>query len=127
MTKKKILVVDDEELLTKTFCVLLEKKLGHEIFIAKRGQDALDMAEEEEFDLVICDIRMPGIDGIETVKKLREIFSRRKTKCPPEVIITGFVDQKKEKEVSDLQPAAFVFKPFENMELIKRINMLLGE
>lgn len=126
MAQKKILVVDDEELLTKTFCVLLKKKLGHEIFVAKRGQDALVMAEEEDFDLVICDIRMPGIDGVETVKKLREVFLKRKIKCPPEVMITGYADPEKEKEVADLRPAVFIPKPFENMELIGRINRLLG-
>lgn len=114
---KKILVIDDEELLTKTFSRMLGKK-GYDVFIAKRGEDACIMAEEETFDLIITDIKMPGLDGIETVKRLRAIFSKRKKNCPPEIFITGFADEIQELEAKKLNPVAYILKPFD-------VNLLL--
>ena len=57
---KNILIIDDEELIIKSLKKLLEKN-GYSVFIAKNGQDALVMAEEESFDLIVADIRMPGV------------------------------------------------------------------
>lgn len=124
--KKKILVVDDEELLTKTFSILLEKKLGHEVRVARGGQDAVEMAETQNFDLILCDIRMPGIDGVETLKRLRGIFRQRQIPCPPEIVMTGYADTAKEKEVQELAPAAYLVKPFDNGVLIEQVRKLLA-
>ena len=118
---KKILFIDDEELLTKTFSRILEKT-GYDVFIAKKGQDALDMAEEEVFDLVITDIKMPGIDGVETVIKLREVFKKRDLKLPPEIFITGFADEKKEAQAKSLNPAAYIMKPFDLKTLLEAVK-----
>lgn len=118
---KKILVIDDEELLTKTFSRMLEKR-GYEVFIAKNGQDACEIAEEEVFDLIITDIKMPGIDGIETVKQLRNIFLKRKKIYPPEIFITGFADEHQEKEAKKLNPVAYILKPFDVQMLLQRIE-----
>ena len=109
---KKILVIDDEELLTRTFAKVLEKK-GYEVFVAKRGEDACVMAEEESFDLIIADIKMPGIDGIETIKRLREVFKEKNVACPPEIFITGFADGRQELEAKKLNPEAYILKPFD--------------
>lgn len=109
---KKILVVDDEELLTKTFSKILEKK-GYEVFIAKRGEDACAMAEEEMFDLIITDIKMPGMDGIETIKRLKVVFLEKKISCPPIIFITGFADEKQEANAKKLTPVAYILKPFD--------------
>ena len=76
--KKRILVIDDEELLIKTFDRLLEKQ-GYEVYTVKNGADAIVMVEEEQFDLIITDIRMPGDDGVETIKKIDEIQKNWKT------------------------------------------------
>lgn len=117
--RKKILVIDDEELLTKTFSMILEKK-GFDVFIAKRGDDACAMAEEETFSLIITDIKMPGMDGIETVKCLSSIFLGRNTACPPVIFITGFADEKQELEAKKLNPVAYILKPFD-LELFFQI------
>ncbi len=122
--KKKILIIDDEELLTKTFSRLLEKN-DFEVFVAKRGQDAIDIAEEEVFDLIISDIRMPGLDGIQTATKLREVFEKKKTKMPPEIFITGYSDESKEMQARALHPVAYIMKPFDMDVLLKAINEAL--
>ena len=123
--KPKILVIDDEEILTKTFARLLEKQ-GYEVFVAKRGADALEMAEEERFDLVICDIRMPGIDGVETIRHLREVFERKGEKPPPDIFITGYADQAAHDRAAELAPAAYIYKPFDNDILLSKVKGLLA-
>lgn len=122
--KAKILVIDDEEILTKTFARLLEQQ-GYEVFVAKRGADALEMAEEESFDLVICDIRMPGIDGVETIARLRKIFQRKGDKLPPDIFITGYADQAAHDRAAELAPAAYMYKPFDNDVLLSKVKGLL--
>ena len=122
--QKKILVIDDEEILTRTFVRLLEKA-GYEVFVAKSGRDAVDVAEAESLDLILCDIRMPGMDGIETIRKVRETIQKKGSVQPPEIFITGYADEKDEGRAKELQPAAYVRKPFDNAELLDRIKNIL--
>ncbi|MFN7170857.1 MAG: response regulator, partial [Candidatus Omnitrophota bacterium] len=74
--------------------------------MAKKGQDALVMVEEETFDLLIVDIRMPGMNGIETTQGIYKILEEKRQKKLPLIFITGYVDQKIEKEARVLKPAA---------------------
>lgn len=121
---KRILVIDDEELLIRTFVKLLQKE-GYDVLIAKRGSDALEIAEEASFDLIICDIRMPGIDGVETIKKLREVWSRRNVTNPPAIFVTGYADETTEARARELSPVAYIAKPFDTGKLLTRIRSIL--
>src|SRR3989338_1274153 len=105
--RRRILIVDDEEILTKTFSMLLERS-GYEVYVAKNGQDALAMTAEEPFDLVICDIRMPGLNGVETLKAIRSGGGANSTNEMPVIFITGFADEKTEQEANDLKPAGYL-------------------
>ena len=70
--KKKILVVDDE----KNIRLLLNEELtdeGYEVIMADNGETALKMIEEEKPDIVTLDIKMPGEDGLNILRKIREI------------------------------------------------------
>jgi CheY-like chemotaxis protein len=60
---KNILIIDDEELITKTLLKLL-KNTGYAPTIAKSGAEAVEKVKQTDFDLIISDIRMPGMDGI---------------------------------------------------------------
>ncbi len=122
---KKILVIDDEELLTKTFSKVLEKQ-GYEVYIAKKGQDGCEMAEEVNFDLIISDIRMPGLDGVEAVSKIRDICLKRKWGKVPEIFITGFADEITERKARDMKPSAFIMKPFDIQELLQAVRNALS-
>lgn len=120
--KKSILVIDDEELLTRTYARLLERN-GYVVYVSKNGQDAQIMAEEEEFHLIISDIRMPGIDGVETVKAIRkQAMPGTQT---PVIFVTGFADERAEAEAKKLGPLAYLFKPFDNEELLQIVNRCL--
>ena len=123
--QKKILVIDDEELLTKTFSLLLEKN-GYEVYIAKNGRDALAMTEEERFDLIICDIRMPGVNGIETIKTIRSFPGSNNSFDIPVIFVTGFANDNAETQAKELKPVAYLFKPFDMQELMRTIKEKLS-
>ncbi len=118
--KKRILVIDDEEILTRSFALLLEKK-GYEVLTVKNGQDAEAIIDEEVIDLVISDIRMPGMNGIEVVKLIRS-----KHENIPVIFVTGYADQKLQEEAQKLNPTAYVHKPFDALELTEIVKSSLG-
>lgn len=66
----QILLVDDEKDFVEILSLRLEDQ-GHRVFPAFNGQEALDHLNDRNFDVVILDIRMPGMDGIETLKEIR--------------------------------------------------------
>ena len=119
--KKRILVIDDEELIIRSLAKLLEKN-GFEVFVAKNGQDALIMAEEKEFDLIISDVRMPGMNGVEAVRGIYEVLKRREGKIPPGIFITGYADKESEQAVARLNPIAYIYKPFDIVELVQKVK-----
>jgi len=71
MANEQILVVDDEELVRWTFNATLSDE-GYQVTLAGTGEEALDLFHKKKFDLVILDIKLPGIDGDEVLKKIRE-------------------------------------------------------
>ena len=118
---KKILLIDDEELIIKSLKKLLEKD-GFTVFIAKNGQDALLLSEKETFDVIIADIRMPGINGVETIKFINETMGKRGLKKPGVIFITGYADEEMQQEAEALGPVAYIYKPFDISELISKIK-----
>jgi len=70
----KILIVDDEQSM-RDFLAIMLKKEGHEVVAAGNGGDALKAVQAEIFDLVITDVKMPGTDGIEVLKTIKDISS----------------------------------------------------
>src|SRR5574337_1311528 len=70
MSKEKILVVDDEQDLVKLIQYHLEKE-GYKVLSASNGEDALFLTRRERPELVILDLMLPGIDGLEVCKKLK--------------------------------------------------------
>jgi two-component system response regulator AtoC len=72
MSNTRILVVDDEHLIRWSLEQNL-KKQGYDIMTAGTGEDALKMVREEQPDLILLDIQMPGINGLEVLEKVKEI------------------------------------------------------
>lgn len=72
MALEKILVVDDEEGMREFLTYMLEGE-SYQVSTAANGQEALKKLREEEFDLVLADIKMPGIDGLEMLRRIKEI------------------------------------------------------
>jgi len=72
MKDKKILIVDDEENIRILFKEELEEE-GYEIDVASNGYEALEKIKKSPFDLVVLDIKMPGMDGIQTLNEIKKI------------------------------------------------------
>jgi CheY-like chemotaxis protein len=120
--RKKILVIDDEGLVTTSLKQLL-KKSGYDVDIANNGHVAMEKVGDHDFDLIVSDIRMPDINGVETVKKIRE-YLREAGKAPvPEILITGYADKETFEEAQQLKVADYIYKPFninEFLDVIKK-------
>lgn len=123
--RKRVLVIDDEEILVKTFARLLER-VNYDVLVAARPEDAIAMAEEEDFDLVLCDIRMPGKNGVQTIREIRSIGERKGKGSTPVIFLTGYADKKLEEEAQTLNPVAYLFKPFDTAKLLEVVKSALG-
>ena len=122
---KNILVIDDEEMVTLSMKKLL-KKSGYEVDTSNSGTDAMKKIKESDFDLIISDIRMPGEDGIEIVKKIRAYLLDNKKEGIPEILITGYASEDKYKSAVELQVRAYINKPFDITELLQTVKEILG-
>jgi two-component system, NtrC family, response regulator PilR len=112
----KILVVDDEQSL-RDFLAIMLKKEGHEVITAENGTHALKVIQAEIFDLVISDVKMPGVDGIGVLKTIKEI-------SPDTVVImiTAFATAETAVEAMKLGASDYIIKPFKIDELKLIIN-----
>jgi len=126
VTKKHILLIDDDQLVLKSIANFL-KSHGYNVEPAENGEEALKKASTSHFNLVITDMRMPGIDGIETIKRLRELNQQQNKPITPEIIITGYADPEKEKEAERLGIRDYIYKPFMTNEFISKVEERLEQ
>ena len=119
---KKILVIDDEELVTESLKKLL-KKSGYDVEIAKNGNEAIEKVRDENFDLIVSDIRMPDLDGVEVIKMIREYLKLKNRPVVPEILMTGFASKENLEEAQKLKVADYLYKPFnirDFLEIVKK-------
>lgn len=115
---QKILIVDDDENICQLISIYL-KKDGLEPEIHNDGESALRRLREAAFDLVLLDIMMPGIDGYETLKRLRE-FSNI-----PVIMLSARGEPSDKISGLDYGADDYITKPFEPQELVARIHAIL--
>lgn len=118
---KKILVIDDEDLITKSLLKLLSNE-GYDTTVVKSGKEAIEKVKEVNFELLICDVRMPEIDGIETIGEIRSYLKKSKKEVIPEILITGYADKEKYERAMDLKVADYIYKPFDRVDFLKVIK-----
>jgi DNA-binding NarL/FixJ family response regulator len=119
---KRLLVVDDEAKLLKAVAVTLRKE-GYEVVTARSGAEALVRINEALPDLIVSDIRMPGLDGFELARSLR---SHARTELVPIVFLTA-KDERKDR-LSGIRAGvdAYLTKPFDPEELLAVIGNILN-
>lgn len=117
----KVLIVDDEPDVVEILSYNLTKE-KFKVFKAYNGTDAIAMAEANIPDLIILDVRMPGITGIETCRKIREIDSLNKT---PVLFLTADSDEYTTLNAFDAGANHFVTKPIRPAILIEMIHELI--
>jgi len=121
MDKKSILVVDDDPQTRKIIGEVLQV-LGYPCEEAVDGLEALKLIRKERFALVLCDIRMPGMDGLQVMAEARKIWTDM-----PFIIITGFVEEYFYDQVIEAGAHDFVRKPFTANEIKTKIDRILKE
>lgn len=119
---KKILVIDDDQLVIRSVERYLKTR-GYDVETARSGYEALEKAKISVFDLIISDIRMPGMDGFETLKRIRESNLKHNKERMPAIIITGYAgDVDIYKKAGELGIVECIYKPFELEEFIAVIR-----
>jgi DNA-binding NtrC family response regulator len=122
---KSILIIDDDRLVLKSLKRLLENE-GYVIFCAENSKEAIGCINQTELDLIISDIRMPEVNGIELVHNVRDILNEKKQKSVPIIFITGYSDENSYNEAQEMNASDFIYKPFEKDKFLLSIKLALG-
>lgn len=118
---KKILIVDDEPNIIMSLEYTF-KKSNFEVFIARDGQEALEILKSEIPDVIILDVMMPNVDGYETLMEIKK--DEKLSNCK----VVFLSAKNKEVDIQkglDLGASAYVTKPFSIKKLIDQVNELL--
>jgi DNA-binding response OmpR family regulator len=120
-TKPVLLVVDDDELAAKAVVRVLQKR-GYEVLCAHSGIAALKLLAERPVDVLVLDVMMPGMTGLEVCRELRQ--SPRLAELPV-ILLTGCDDFETRAAGMKLGVSEFLCKPFAHHELLARIRAQL--
>lgn len=118
---KKVLIVDDEPQLARIVQVRLAAN-GYEVISARNGQEALDMAEGDRPGLILMDVMMPKMHGLEALRRLKE---KPETKDTPVVMLTAKDDKESVSEASALGAKDYMSKPFNAEALLDVVKKYL--
>ena len=124
MRKQKVLIIDDEQMITSTLVKLLNRS-GYEAVAVNGGREAIEMASQEDFDLIISDIRMPEMDGIRTLAEIQAHLSKTGQSVPV-IFITGYADDALEKQAKDLGCQDYIYKPFDLRFFLEKVKKAIG-
>lgn len=119
--KQKVLVVDDDRRMVKTICDILRVK-GHDPHVAYSGEEAVDKAREEGFDCVLMDLKMPGMDGVEALKKIKEVAP-----ALPVVLMSAYATEHQAEEASRHGAYAILNKPIDLQIVLSFLALLRKE
>ena len=118
-----ILAVDDQRVMRDLVSAILSAE-GHDLTLAEDGTVALELARQYQFDMVLSDIKMPNMNGISLVSKLRRL--EHFTETPIIMLTTESSDFKKDK-AKKMGANGWLQKPFEPERLIKAVNVTLSK
>jgi len=121
--EKIVLIVDDEEGILRVLREFFNRK-GYKTREARSGEEAVRLARAEKISVVLLDMKMPGMDGLDTLKNLLEINPKLGV-----VMVTGVQDDEKVKKAIELGAYGYVLKPFDflYLELVVMSKLIIAE
>ncbi len=108
---RKVLIIDDEKPTLAMFELFLEA-YGFEVLTAEKGEEGIEVFKAEHPSIVFTDIKMPGIDGFEVLKRIKTISPEAVV-----IVITGHGDKELAKRALDLKATDFIHKPVQKEAL----------
>ena len=113
----KILAVDDEPDMLKLLSMIVREKTPHQIVTTNNPLEALEIVKQGAIDIVIADLKMPGLDGSELLDAVRKV-----DKDIPVVIITAFATEEAASETLEKGGFDFIIKPFRKEQILTTID-----
>jgi len=115
MNKYHILICDDEEPIRESLKAYLED--SYELSFARTGQEALDNISNNNFDLLIIDIKMPGMDGLETIRQIKEAKPEQRI-----IVLSGYESISVAQQASKYNITSYLTKPVGKDKLLKTVS-----
>ncbi|MBO4780237.1 MAG: response regulator [Selenomonadaceae bacterium] len=122
--QKVILVIDDDEMNLQIAKMILERKLSCEVISVSSGMAGIEVLRSQRVNLVLLDVMMPDLDGIETLKEIR---ADEKIKNVPVMMLTASGDVENVRRSAELGVRDYIKKPFMPVNLVKRVSDKLAE
>jgi putative two-component system response regulator len=123
ISKPKILVVDDHPD-SRVILVLAMEKWGYEVVEARDGKEAMDQIKRRNFNLVVVDLAMPFMSGLDVARSMR---TEPRTKDIPILAVTALATSESRKRCSEAGVSDFLSKPFSMADLKWKVEALLGQ
>jgi DNA-binding response OmpR family regulator len=123
MADVTVLVVDDDPVIMRLLEVNFEME-GYRVVTATDGAEALERIENERPDLVVCDIMMPVVNGLEVVERLRASDDEG-LRALPVILLSAKAQASEVQKGLDVGADDYITKPFDPLELIERVQALL--
>ncbi len=124
MKCKRILVVDDDEIVLNSCKRILELE-GYELILVSNAKGAIKKLQNEHFDVIIMDVKMPDKDGIYLLEKIREKWPPQTWSELPILVMSGYPTPETKYAVIEKGAKDFISKPFTPDELVDAVNKLI--
>lgn len=121
MAGQRVLVVDDDPVILRLLEVNFEME-GYDVLSATDGEEAVRRALEERPDLMVCDIMMPNVNGLEVVERLR---ADERTRTMPIVLLSAKAQAVEVRKGLEVGADEYLTKPFDPLDLVERVQALL--
>jgi YesN/AraC family two-component response regulator len=118
--RKKVLVVDDNQSVRELTKSIIEREFSFEMHEATNGNEAFDLLQNSEYSLLITDIHMPEMNGVELINKLRTYGS-----FIPIIVVSGMLNFQTREYLSSIESIHIIEKPFNIKSLIEIINNII--
>lgn len=123
MTEKNILLIDDEETIQEVVRVGIEIEAGWQVESASSGWAGINLAQNLQPDVILLDVMMPDMDGINTLSRLK---NNNKTSTIPVIFLTAKAQAEEKNQFQSLGVVDVITKPFNSMTLASQIAKILS-